>query len=115
MSVLVVGGDDITAIEAVLYNLGVDKIKHYDCRRNSDSFKALPSDAGCIVMITNYLNHNAMNVFKKEAKKRDIPVIYTKHSASCVFSKYCEIFNISEKQASCIECKNYKVAFGKGC
>ena len=82
MSVLVIGGDEITPIKAVLKNLGCESITHWDGRRESINHKDLPQNIGCLVMLTNFLNHNTMRKFRTEAKKKDIPVICAKRSVS---------------------------------
>lgn len=97
MSVVVVGGDEITAIKAVLYNLGAEKIYHFDGRKRSDVLRRLPVDTQCVVMITDFLNHNAMKVFRKQAKERDIPLICSKRSVSCIYAEYCRAFQLYDK------------------
>jgi len=47
-------------------------------------------------MLTSYLNHNAMKHFKSEAKKRDLPVICSKQSASCLYQEYVKIMGITD-------------------
>ena len=85
MSVLVIGGDEITPIEAVLKNLGCEEVTHWDARRESVSHRGIPKNIAWLVMLTNFLNHNTMKKFKNEAKKKDIPVICTKRSVSCLY------------------------------
>ena len=91
MSVLVIGGDKIEPIKSVLYNLGATDIKHWDTRRHGATHKSLPIRVDCVVMLTNFLKHNTMLHFKKEAKKRDIPIVCAKRSESSVYSKYLEV------------------------
>lgn len=92
MSVLVIGGDEITSIKAVLKNLGCEKITHWDGRKESVNHKDLPQNIKCLVMLTNFLNHNTMRKFRNEAKKKEIPVICTKRSVSCLYCEYMKIF-----------------------
>ena len=100
MSILVIGGDRIEPIKSVLYDLGATDIKHWDARRQSDNHKSLPMNLDCIVMLTNFLKHNAMLHFKKQAKKRNIPLVCAKRSESSVYSKYIQI--MGEKQGKII-------------
>lgn len=94
MSVLVVGGDEIVPIKAVLTNLGASKITHWNCRNeNRVNKKPIPSDIGCVVMLTNFLNHNTMKKLKSEIKKKNIPLVCSKRSVSAVYSEYLKIFN----------------------
>ena len=92
MSVLVVGGDEITPIKAVLENLGCRDITHWDGRRESINRKNIPQNTDCLVLLTNFLNHNTMKKFRGEAKKRNIPVVCSKRSVSCLYCEYCKIF-----------------------
>ena len=96
MSVLILGGDNIVPIKTVLSSLGVNKIKHWDARNKSSiNRKNLPKDLDCLVMLTNFLNHNTMYKFKKEAKKRNIPFICANRNESSVFNEFSKKFSIS--------------------
>ena len=85
MSVLVIGGDNISPIRAILGELGVDRIKHWDARNKSSiTRKKLPEDIDCLLFLTNFLNHNAMYKFKNEAKRRNIPFICADRNENAV-------------------------------
>lgn len=97
MSVLVIGADQITPIKAVLNDLGASKIVHWDARKKSSVHrKVIPLDTECIVLLTSFLNHNSMKYFKAQAKKREIPLVCSKRSVSCVYSEYCKIMRLDE-------------------
>ncbi|NLK66878.1 MAG: DUF2325 domain-containing protein [Campylobacteraceae bacterium] len=97
MSVLVVGADEITPIKAVLKDLGVSKVEHWDARNeNRVNRKSIPYDTNCVVMLTSFLNHNTMKKIKNDAKKRNIPIVCAKRSVSCVFCEYCKVFGIDK-------------------
>jgi len=101
MSVLVIGGDQISQISKMLQSLGADKINHWDARKKSSApKKKVPLDTGCIVMLTSFLNHNTMLKYKNEAKKKEIPFICVKRSINCVYEEYVKIMNIKD----CSEC-----------
>lgn len=71
MSVLIIGGDQISQISSMLTQLGVKSINHWDARKKSSApKKKLPQQIDCIVMITSFLNHNTMLKYKNEAKKK---------------------------------------------
>lgn len=109
MSVLLIGGDKVTNIKSALSTLGVTKIHHWDGRKKSSACKKIiPFDTQCVVMLTSYLNHNAMKHFKSEAKKKDIPVVCAKSSVNCVYQEYIKIMGIEscEKCYAYEECKN---------
>lgn len=101
MSILVIGGDNISPISNVLKELGANKISHWDTRKKSSApRKKVPMDTDCIVMLTSFLNHNAMLKFKNEAKRKNIPFVCAKRSTSCVYKEYVKIMGIK----SCDEC-----------
>ena len=89
MFILLLGADEVTPIKTLLYSLGADHITHWDMRKKSSSCaKAIPQKIGCLVMLTNYLNHNAMKKYKKEAKKMGIPIICAKRTIMSVQEEY---------------------------
>lgn len=101
MSVLIIGGDKIVQISNALKILGVKKIKHWDARKKASACrKNIPLDINCVVMLTSFLNHNAMKHFKVEAKKRNLPVVCSKQSVNCVYDEYKKIMNIT----NCEDC-----------
>jgi len=94
MSVLIIGGDKICSLKAVLSNLGATKIKHWSGRKETNiNKKGLPK-VDCLVMLTSFLNHNTMYKFKKEAKKRSIPFICAKRDTNSITEKFTKIINI---------------------
>lgn len=98
MSVLVIGADEITPIKAVLKDLGAEKIMHWDARNeNRVNRQTIPHDTSCIVLLTNFLNHNTMKTIKTQAKKRNIPLVCAKRSVSCVYGEYCKVFGLDKK------------------
>jgi len=105
MSIMIIGGDDIGMIKSVLLDLGAAKVNHIAGRKNSDSFRELPCDTRCVIMLTNFINHNAMKAFKKQAKSRDIPLICVKkniHSIASEYTKLCE--QRQPTQNPCVTC-----------
>ncbi len=93
MSVLIIGGDKIDSIASVLESFSFDKIVHWDARNPSVVRKEIPSDVKLVIMLTNFLNHNAMNKFKNEAKRKAIQFICAKRSESSVFCELCKKFS----------------------
>ncbi len=101
MSVLIIGGDKITQISSTLKSVGVTNITHWDARKKASACKKIiPQDTQCVIMLTSFLNHNAMKHFKVESKKRKLPLICTKHSASCVYEEYVKVMGITD----CAQC-----------
>jgi len=104
MSVLIIGGDKISQISNSLKSVGVTNITHWDARKKASACKKIiPHDTQCVIMLTSYLNHNAMKHFKSETKKRKLPLICTKHSTSCVYEEYVKTMGIN----TCEECYAY--------
>lgn len=70
MSILIIGGDQISQISSMLTQMGAKTINHWDARKKSSApKKKVPQDTDCIVMLTSFLNHNTMLKYKNEAKK----------------------------------------------
>jgi hypothetical protein len=110
MSILIIGGDKINNIRNILSDMGVNKIKHWDARKKASTCKkTIPVDIKCVIMLTNYLNHNTMKRFKTESKKRDIPLVCAKSSASCVYQEYVKIMGIE----NCKNCYDYEDCHSK--
>ncbi|BCD68712.1 DUF2325 domain-containing protein [Nitratiruptor sp. YY09-18] len=87
MGVLVIGADKVQQIKSTLFELGATKVIHFDCRKKNFYKRKIPSNIDMVVFITDYLSHNKMEVFKKEAQKRKIPTVYSKHSKNDLKSK----------------------------
>ena len=101
MSVLIIGGDQISQISSMLESLGAKTINHWDARKKSSApKKKVPLNTDCIVMLTSFLNHNTMLKYKSEAKKKNIPFICAKRSISCVYDEYVKIMGIKD----CSDC-----------
>lgn len=101
MSVLIIGGDKISQVSDALKTVGVEKITHWDARKKASACKKIiPHDTQCVIMLTSFLNHNAMKHFKTETKKRKLPLICTKHSTSCVYEEYVKTMGITD----CSQC-----------
>lgn len=93
MSILMIGGDNVTSITGMLEGYGVDEVVHWDGRKKSSvTRKEIPERTDCIVMLTSYLNHNAMKYFKNLAKKRDIPLICAERNVTSVACEFCKRF-----------------------
>lgn len=105
MSVLVLGGDDITSIKAVLQNLGCEDIVHWSGRKKSVTFKSIPQKVECVLMLTGRLTHNLMIRFKNESKKKNIPFVCAKYDASSVYQEWTKKFGEPESCTNCGECK----------
>jgi hypothetical protein len=97
--------DYVDHIKGTLFSLGANDIEHWDARGKDITRKKIPEKTECVVFLTSYLNHNAMNHFKKEAAKRNLKTIYAKRSVSCVYEEYCKAFGKPDFEERC-SCKN---------
>lgn len=97
MSVLIIGGDKIDTIKNILDSLGKFDITHWDTRKKSSACrKDIPKESEFILMLTDFINHNAMYKYKNEAKKKNIPIICTKRSASSVYCEVCRFLKMNK-------------------
>lgn len=77
MSLLILGGDKINPIINLLTNSGVDEIVHWTARNQKNSCKKakkIPEKIEMVLMLTNFLNHNAMLHYRAEAKTKGLPI-----------------------------------------
>lgn len=109
MSILVIGGDQISQISDMLKDLGAKTINHWDARKKSSApKKKVPLDTDCIVMLTSFLNHNTMLKYKNEAKRKNIPFICAKRSVACVYDEYVKVMGINSCEECYANCKGEK-------
>jgi len=77
---LIVGGDKIEQISLRLEERGVKVISHLDGRKPKITVKEIPNKVDCVLIITDYINHNLSKVVKKKAQDKSIPIGYSKRS-----------------------------------
>ncbi len=87
MSVLIVGGDHLGSIPKELKKIGVDDIKHMSGRNKNVIKRGMPMTMDLIIVLHDYVNHNLASVTKKQAKERNIPVVFAKRSWSSIYKK----------------------------
>lgn len=93
MSVLVIGGDTVSPICELLRGLGVTRIEHWSGRKKGQIKKNLPASLDCVVMLTDFLQHNIMYKYKSEAKKLGIPCVCAKRSKHSVQCEFCKVIH----------------------
>jgi hypothetical protein len=91
MSMVVIGGDHLGGITNKLKELGVTELFHISGRKKLD-FKKVPlnNQPACILVLTDYINHNMMIRIKNEAKNLSIPLIFARRSWSTIEQKMKE-------------------------
>lgn len=89
MSVFIVGGDRLGNISDNLKKLGFAQIIHEKGRKKIKKSKNIyiPGEAGLVIILTDFVNHNIAETIKKEAKSRAVPVVYAKRSWSAIAPK----------------------------
>ena len=117
MSVLILGGDKIDPIKKILINLGVDEIIHWTARNQKNSRKknrVIPTKVNMVLMLTNFLNHNAMKHYRTEAKSKDLPIVYTTRNVDCVKEAFIKVVDELDKDSEiCKQCENYISCYRK--
>lgn len=118
MSVLVIGGDKIDPIRAILNQLGVDNIVHWTARNQKNGCKKdrpIPVSIEIVLMLTNFLNHNAMKYYRAEAKAKGLPIVYSARNVECVKSEFSKILGELGKDSSvCRSCEEFNNCYKNG-
>jgi hypothetical protein len=83
-SLLIVGADHLGVIPDKLTSVGFDEIVHINGRKSQMVRKEIPEKINCILILTDYVNHNLSTVIKKQAKHHSIPIYYAKRSWSSI-------------------------------
>lgn len=80
MAALIVGGDKIATIKDELFARGIVDIEHWNGRKHGEKCRVIPKNTELIVVVTNFINHSLASKIKKEAKRLNLPVMYSKNS-----------------------------------
>ncbi len=99
MSILVIGGDRVDNILAMLKDYGATNTTHWDSRRRSTSHKKIPSKTDAIIMLSDFLSHNSMYQFKRDAKELNIPLIYARRGVASVANEFEKLIKGGKKSA----------------
>ena len=87
MSVLIVGGDHLGSIPKELKKIGVDDIRHMNGRNRNVIKKGMPMSMDLIIVLHDYVNHNLVQVTKKQAKECNIPIVFARRSWSSIYKQ----------------------------
>jgi hypothetical protein len=79
-SLLIIGADHLGVIPDKLSSVGFDQILHINGRKVQMVKRAIPENISCILVLTDYVNHNLSTVIKQRAKSQSIPIFYAKRS-----------------------------------
>lgn len=117
MSVLVLGGDKIDPIRSVLYQLGVESIIHWTARNQKNGCKKdkpIPTGVEIVLMLTNFLNHNAMKYYRAEAKSKGLPIVYSTRNVDCVKSEFSKILReLGRDSKICQACEEFNKCYNR--
>lgn len=83
---LVVGADSLGRIPDALAEFGIDILLHLSGRNVAHARRpaALPRNADLVLLLTDFLNHNAMRHYRDLALASDIPVIACRRSVCAI-------------------------------
>lgn len=84
MTVMVIGGDHLGSISAQLKERGFKKIKHFTGRKKSTVTDMISGRLDLVLVLTDYVGTDLSKVVKCEAKKYDLPVVFSRRSWSCI-------------------------------
>jgi hypothetical protein len=82
MAILIVGADRLGNIYEQLSGDETQEIIHWTGRSKSCVKKCIPKDVQKIIVFCDFVNHPLMKNIKKQAKKSEVPVIFSKRSLS---------------------------------
>lgn len=115
MSLLILGGDKIDPIINLLTNLGVDDIVHWTARNQKNGrkkAKKIPLKVEMVLMLTNFLNHNAMLHYRAEAKTKGLPIVYSTRHLDCVKSEFIKVVEgLNSDSKICRACSDYQKCY----
>jgi hypothetical protein len=86
-SLLIVGADHLGVIRDKLTSVGFDVVLHINGRKVQMIKKEIPEKISCILVLTDYVNHNLSTVIKKRAKNQSIPIYYAKSSWCSIYKE----------------------------
>lgn len=80
MSYVVIGADRLGNIEELLTKKLGDDVIHISGRKKKAVAFKLPHMTYGVVVFTDFVNHNLARHIKKEAKRLQVPIIFSKRS-----------------------------------
>jgi len=109
MSILILGGDKIDPIRKTLMELGITDIIHWTARNQKNGRKkdkVIPLKVNMVLMLTNFLNHNAMKHYRSEAKSKDLPIVYATRNVECVKEAFIKTLSkLDQDSEICKQCE----------
>ncbi len=78
MTLLIVGGDSISAIKQRATAGGHGYVEHWSGRKTRDLTKSIPKDTEAIVVVLDRVSHALARKVRTEATRRGLPVFFQK-------------------------------------
>ncbi len=83
MSIMIVGGDSLGAINKELLSLGAEEILHVDGRKSGKNARlCIPERIALVLVFTDYVNHNTAKLVKRLSKLNGVSYLFAKRSWS---------------------------------
>ena len=105
MNGTLVGADRLGNIPAVLRSRGIAVLQHISGRTAGAQRRVpcLPRGTQLLILFTDFINHNAMQGFRRAAQEQGIPVLACRRSSSC-------LLECLERNGLCRACADLSVA-----
>ncbi|HSW36575.1 MAG TPA: DUF2325 domain-containing protein [Candidatus Limnocylindrales bacterium] len=82
MTVLLIGADQLGNIPKELEQYGCTEIIHWSGRKNLIKKKNIPANVDFVFVFHDFVSHGLMNVIKKQAKRRSLPLVFSKRGTA---------------------------------
>lgn len=82
MTALIVGGDRLGNIPTVLNEKGIYDFVHWKGRKKGFRKKDFPENVDMVIVLYDFIEHNLVNIIKREARNKDVPCIFSKRACS---------------------------------
>lgn len=80
MNILVVGGDGLDNIKNKLERCGANRVNHITGRKKGEKRIKISKNTDLILVMTDYIGHNMAEMIKRESKRNNISVMFSKRS-----------------------------------
>ncbi len=108
--VIIIGADRLGNIESLLKERGFSDLKHIT-GRHPKAQKNIPvstSGAQLMILFTDFVGHNVMRNFRKQAREQQIPFIACKRSVGDL-AKNLDKCGFCEQSNSCDNCQAMRI------
>ncbi len=91
MSLMIIGADNLGNIKNNVKDIGFTDVRHLS-GRDKGVFRnfQVPVGIDMILVLTDYIHHTAMKSVKREAKEKNIDIVYARRSWAAIYKKLDE-------------------------